>query len=131
MLNEKRVKLMTQMAMYESKEGQTDFKISGYYQKDYIGLHTWIMVIWSTIGYAITAGAVFFIFLDEIFANPGLLRFLILGGILLAGYIATVVISVIVAHNFYKKKHVDARKRVKRFNRELIQLSKMYEKEIR
>ena len=24
MLNEKRVKLMTQMAMYESKEGQTD-----------------------------------------------------------------------------------------------------------
>lgn len=122
---------MTQMAMYESKEGQKDCQISGYYQKDYTSLHTWITVIWSTIGYGIIAGAVLLIFLDEIFSNPSLLRFLILGGIVLAGYIATVVISIVVAHNFYKKKHVDARKRVKRFNRELLQLSKMYEKEIR
>ena len=64
-------------------------------------------------------------------ANPSLLRFLILGGIVLGGYIATVVISIVVARNIYKKKHADARRRVKRFNRELLQLSKMYEKEIR
>ncbi|WP_461810488.1 hypothetical protein [Faecalimonas sp.] len=131
MLNEKRVKLMTQMAMYEAREGEKDFKISGYYQKDYISLHTWITVIWTTIGYAFITGALFLVFLDEIFTNPSLFQFLILGSVAFAGYIAIVVISIIVARNFYRKKHVDARKRVKKFNRELLQLSKMYEKEIR
>lgn len=131
MLNEKRVKLMTQMAMYEEKEGQKDFQISGYYQKDYISLHTWTTVIWSTVGYGLIAGAILLVFLDEIFANPSLLRLLTLGGIVLAGYIATIVISIVVARNIYKKRHADARRRVKRFNRELLQLSKMYEKEIR
>lgn len=131
MLNEKRVKLMAQMAMYEAKEGQKDFQISGYYQKDYISLHTWTTVIWSTIGYGLTAGAILLIFLDKILSNPSLLRFLMLGGIVLGGYIVTVVISIVVARNIYKKKHADARRRVKRFNRELLQLSKMYEKEIR
>lgn len=131
MLNEKRVKLMTQMAMYEAREGEKDFKISGYYQKDYISLYTWITVIWTTVGYAFITGALLFVFLDEIFTNPSLFRFLILGGVVLAGYIAIVVISIIGARNFYRKKHVDARRRVKKFNRELLQLSNMYEKEIR
>ena len=35
MLNESKVKLMTRMAMYESKQGEEDFKISSYYKKDY------------------------------------------------------------------------------------------------
>mgnify|MGYP003378243271 FL=1 len=78
MLNEKRVKLMAQMAMYEAKEGKKDFQTSGYYQKDYISLHTWTTVIWSTIGYALIAGAILLIFLDKILSNPSLLRFLML-----------------------------------------------------
>ena len=33
MLNESKVKLMTRMAMYESKQGEEDFKISSYIRK--------------------------------------------------------------------------------------------------
>ena len=40
MLNESKVKLMTRMAMYESKQGEEDFKISSYYKKDYRSFHT-------------------------------------------------------------------------------------------
>ena len=53
MLNEDKVKLMTRMAMYESKEGAEDFKISSYYRKDYSSFHTIVTIIWVTIGYMI------------------------------------------------------------------------------
>ena len=53
MLNESKVKLMTRMAMYESKQGEEDFKISSYYKKDYRSFHTFATIIWVTVGYAV------------------------------------------------------------------------------
>lgn len=131
MLNEKRIKLMTQMAMYETKQGQKDFKISSYYQKDYASLNTWITAVWSTIGYAAVAVSVLLLFLDDIFSETSLARLLIVAGIVIGGYIVTVVVSAIIAHDFYRRKHTEARKRVKKFNHDLTRLGKMYEKEIR
>ena len=40
MLDERKVKLMTKLAMYEETQGKEDFKISEYYRKDYAGMHT-------------------------------------------------------------------------------------------
>ena len=51
MLDERKVKLMTKLAMYEETQGKEDFKISEYYRKDYAGMHTICSVIWVTIGY--------------------------------------------------------------------------------
>ena len=34
MLDERKVKLMTRLALYEETEGKEDFKISAYYRKD-------------------------------------------------------------------------------------------------
>lgn len=39
MLDEKRVKLMTKLALYEETQGKDDFKVSEYYRKDYVGMH--------------------------------------------------------------------------------------------
>ena len=49
MLNESKVKLMTRMAMYESKQGEEDFKISSYYKKDYRSFHTIATIIWAML----------------------------------------------------------------------------------
>ena len=57
MLNESKVKLMTRMAMYESKQGEEDFKISSYYKKDYRSFHTIATIIWVTVGYAVSCDA--------------------------------------------------------------------------
>lgn len=35
MLDERKVKLMTKLALYEETYGKEDFKISSYYRKDY------------------------------------------------------------------------------------------------
>ncbi len=39
MLDERKVKLMTQLAQYDQTQGKEDFKISEYYRKDYAGVH--------------------------------------------------------------------------------------------
>ena len=39
MLDERKVKLMTQLALYDQTQGKEDFKISEYYRKDYAGVH--------------------------------------------------------------------------------------------
>ena len=44
MLDEKRVKLMTKLALYEETQGKDDFKVSEYYRKDYVGMHLYIFM---------------------------------------------------------------------------------------
>ena len=61
--------------------------------------------------------------------SNGLNRFLIL--IILAGYVGVVIVYCGIASHIYNEKHKKARKRVKRYNHNLIQLLKMYEKEKR
>ena len=69
MLNESKVKLMTRMAMYESKQGEEDFKISSYYKKDYRSFHTIATSICVTVGYAVAVGIGVIAFLDELMGN--------------------------------------------------------------
>ena len=51
MLDKRKIRLMTKMAIYEKEYGEEDIKISGYYKKDYSSLNTWITLIWITVGY--------------------------------------------------------------------------------
>lgn len=48
MLDEKRVKLMTKLALYEETQGKDDFKVSEYYRKDYVGMHMICTFLWVT-----------------------------------------------------------------------------------
>lgn len=129
MLNEEKVKLMTRMAKYESKEGAEDFKISAYYKKDYSSYHTILTIIWVTIGYAIVVGIGVITFLQEILKNLNMAFLIMLLLCIVTGYIVLVILYAIAASRFYSKKHQDARQRVKAFHRDLIRLNRMYERE--
>ena len=61
--------------------------------------------------------------------SNGLILFLFL--IILAGYVGVVIVYCGIASHIYNEKHKKARKRVKKYNHNLIQLLKMYEKEKR
>lgn len=129
MLNEEKVKLMTRMAMYESKEGEEDLKISAYYRKDYTSFHTIVTVIWVTIGYVIAVGVAATAFLDEILKNLNMAFIIMTVICVITGYIVMVVLYILVASQFYKNKHNQARQRVKKFNHDLTRLNRMYERE--
>ncbi|MEG1504748.1 MAG: hypothetical protein RR369_00200 [Lachnospiraceae bacterium] len=129
MLNEERVKLMTELAFYESKEGKEDFPISAYYRKDYASLRTLQTILWVTLGYVLAAALAAVAYMDVIMKHFNMTFVLILGGGVVLGYVLLVIIYAIIAHDFYQKKHNEARKNVKKYNRELLRLNKMYEKE--
>lgn len=131
MLNEERVKLMTRMASYESKEGEEDLKISAYYRKDYVSIHVIWTVIWSTIGYIIAGAIAVMAFWEKLLANMNTKNFVLLAVIAIVAYLIVLIISGMVTNKICKEKHNRARQRVKKFNHDLLVLKKMYEKEKR
>ena len=50
-------------------------------------------------------------------------------GIILLGYVALVIIYLIISSFIYNEKHKKARQRVKKYNHNLTRLLKMYDKE--
>lgn len=131
MLNENKVKVMTRMAMYENGQGAEDKKINMYYKRDYVSFKTLVSVIWMTIGYAMIVALGACIFFDEILKRMSvdfLIAFIIA---IVALYLAVLLLYVIGASQFYKKKYTDARRRLKKFNHHLTRLNRMYEKERR
>ena len=131
MLDERKVKLMTKMALYEQKEGKEDFKVSAYYRKDYASLHTIYSILWMTVGYILLIVLIGFAAMDSLTANMTLSVIVLLTGSIIIGYFLVVFIGGVASHQFYNNKHQEARSRVKKYNHHLIRLLKMYEKEKR
>lgn len=131
MLDERKVKLMTKLALYEETYGQEDFKISSYYRKDYASLHVIYAFLSVSVGYVCLVALLLLAGVEDIMSNMsnGLILFLFL--IILAGYVGVVIVYCGIASHIYNEKHKKARKRVKKYNHNLIQLLKMYEKEKR
>lgn len=129
MVNEKKVRLMTRMAMYEEKEGREDLKINAYSKKDYVGFQTMITVLWITVGYVLVVGIGMFVFIDELFEHMSLPALVIFAVFLLLGYLATAISYGIASAKFYRKRYEGARTRIKIFNHDLTRLSRMYDRE--
>ncbi|MDR1017979.1 MAG: hypothetical protein LBM02_04680 [Lachnospiraceae bacterium] len=124
----KKIKLMTTLALYDSKKGSKDFRISEYQKKDYTSFNVILSMIWGTVGYFLVLGLIVLSSFDWLighFSN-GLLIALIIG--VIVTYIGTLLIYSIVAGHIYNKRHKKARERVVRYNHYLIQLLKMTNK---
>lgn len=129
MLNEDRVRLMTQMAANEGELEEEDLKISSYYRKDYSSLHTLITVLWLTVGYGIIVGLVALGNMDAIMKNLTINKTITLCVGVVVVYVLLVIIYAIAANQFYKAKHNKAKQRVKKYYRDLSRLGKLYMKE--
>lgn len=129
MLNERKVRLMTRMAMYESKDGSEDLKISTYHKKDYTSFQTVITVLWITVGYVIAVAIGAITFLDILMENLNMVFLIALAVFIIAGYFVLVGAYGMTAARFYGKKYDEARKRMKLFYHDLMRLNKMYERE--
>lgn len=129
MLDERKVKLMTQLALYDQTQGKEDFKIREYYRKDYAGVHILYTVLWVTIGYIAAWAIAMIAGLDTLMEkmSTALLITLVLAAVV--GYVVVLVSYIGIASHLYNKKHQEARQRVKRYNHILTRLLKMYEKE--
>ena len=129
MLNEKRVKHMVKLAMYEHKEGTQEIKTSSFYKKDYISFNMLWSVIWATIAYIILV-AMIFVAKMEIILNELSLDYLIKVGVsVLIGYVIVLILYIPLSRRFYKKKHARAYYKTKHFKEGLNILEEMYQEE--
>ena len=131
MIDEKKVKLMTRMASYENNEGKEDLKISAYYRKDYVSLHTLSSIIWTTIGYVFLVLLLGIGCFDKLMENMSMGALITLAILVVVGYFVVVITYAVVTHVACNKKHQRARMRVKKYNHDLARLLKIYEKENR
>lgn len=125
MVDKKKVRLMTRTAIYEKKYGEEDLKITGYYQKDYTSLNTWITLIWVTVGFFLLVALAFLAGGENLLEGITIAKLMILVAIVLASYLSLLIVYGIGAGTFYRKKHIRAKQRVKRYMRNLSRLEKM------
>lgn len=126
MLDERKVKLMTRLALYEETEGKEDFKISAYYRKDYVSLHMLCTFIWVTIGYICVVAMAVLAGLDSLLGHMSMAVMVLMGSMAVVGWLAVVIIYLMIASHIYNKKHKNSRQRVKKYNHDLTRLLKMY-----
>ena len=116
---------MTRAAIYEKRYGEEDIKITDYYQKDYSSLNTWITLIWITVGFFLVAALFFLAGGESMLEGITIMKLLILAAIILGSYLSLLIIYGIGAGSFYRKKHIRAKQRMKRYMRDLSRLEKM------
>lgn len=129
MLDKRKIRLMTRMALYEQGEGAEDMKISAYYKKDYVSMKMIATFIWTTIGYACAMLLILAWGMTGWMEELNFSLLLMLAGVVILGYLALLIITLLVTSRICGRKHRDARMRMKRYNHGLLQLMKMYEKE--
>ena len=125
MVNEKKVKLMTRMALYDAHDGKKDSILNEYYRKDYVSYHVITTLIWATFGYLLSL-ALWGVVAYEKIMNELNQKFLITLGIgVILGYIAVIFLFGIISYGVYEKRHNDAQKRIKRYKRDMMRLRRL------
>ncbi len=128
MLNEKKVKLMTKIAIYEKNEKE-DLKIASQnFKVDYVTLHMLYTAITTTIGYVLLVLLYALGNLEELLVNSSVTAMpeLISGAV--SNYVVCLVVFLTIAFFFYSKKYDKAFKKVKREYTDLKNLTKLIEK---
>lgn len=129
MLNEKRIRLMTELARYEEGEGKEELKIAKYYRSDYLGIALFKNFILASIGYVVVVLLVASYFSEYLLNNVHKMNLVLLGVILVGGYIITVTLYSVVTYIIYSFKYSRAKRGVKAYDQKLAELENLYGKE--
>ena len=119
MINEKNVRLMTRISVYENNEGVKDFKINRYSSRVYVNTKVLESSIAVTIAYLCAVFLYSFRFYSEIsskgFSFPYRTYIVYCAGI----YAAIFLIHFILARRHYKKRYEKMRRNIRQYDRDL------------
>ncbi len=129
MLNNRKIRLMTQLAIYEKNDGREDIKLSHYYSSDYARLQVLKTAITTTICYLAIVGMVGLYKLEYLLDNALTLDYKSMGWTILGIYIAVMTVYLICTLLGYSLKYKLSRKKLGRYFRMLRRLKEMYAEE--
>ncbi len=130
MLNNNRIRLMTKLALYESKEGKEDIRLSKYYKSDYVRYQIIKSIICATVGYALILLLIILYHSEYLIANAVTLDYKLMGTYILGIYIMIVSAYGLGSAVGYSIMYDKSRKKLGRYFKLLKRLNKMYNEEI-
>lgn len=126
MLNFKKIRLMTKLAVYEKKDGREDIYLSKYYKTDYVRFQVLKSIITATIGYALVIALIVFYRMEYLIKNAVVLDYKLIGSYILGFYLMVITIYGLGALLGYSMKYDASRKKLSRYFKLLKRLEKVY-----
>ena len=115
MLNNRKVRLMTKLAIYEKKDGKEDIKLAKYYKSDYARLQMLKTAVAVTIAFLCLV-AVGVIYKMEFILNNALdIDYAMLGRKVLGIYLGVLSIYMILTALGYSMKYKASRKKLAKY----------------
>ena len=126
MVNEKKVRLMTQLALDEKRFYKDELDESGYFRSDYISSNTLKVLLGYSISYLLIMGLVAMYYVDYLFTN--VVQMDMQSMVWLAGciYVGLLLIITLFCVLFYMTKYTNNRKRLRKYMMEIDKLQKFY-----
>ena len=129
MLNNNKIRLMTKLAVYESKQGKEDIRLSKYYKTDYVRLQILKSIVSATVGYAFILALIILYQSEYLIKNAVTLDYKTLGIYVLCFYVVVVVVYSIISFVGFSLKYDGSRRKLGRYFKLLKRLNKIYKEE--
>lgn len=129
MLNNRKVRLMTQLAIYEKRQGKEDIKLSKYFKSDYARLNVLKTAIMVTIAYVLVVALVLLYKFEYLLDNVLTLDYASMGKSILGFYIGVMAVYLIATMLGYSLSYTRSHKKLGKYFRMLRKLKDIYNEE--
>lgn len=129
MLNNKKIRTMTKLALYEQNDGKEDIKMGKYYRTDYVRLQGLKTVVNVTVGYILILIMIVMYKAEYIISNLVTFDFVRIGQYVLGLYIMLMAVFITGSIIGYSLKYDKSRKGLSKYYKTLKKLSSFYQEE--
>ena len=129
MVHQDKLKVMTQIALYEKKKGKKDFSIYSYQRGDYIGSQIMRTVIAVTIAFVIILGFIAIWNFETIISHFETYNYKQIGLAVGSAYLCILVFYIKLTSNKSREEYNEVRPRVRRYFRGLKKMKSFYAEE--
>lgn len=129
MVNMRKVRLMTKLAIYEKTEGKEDIKLGKYFRRDYVRLKILHNIVAVTLGYLLVLVMVIAYQMEYLIREAVNLDYLGMGKTILGVYVIVVTVYIMAAMVGYGLYYDYSRKKLAKYFRMLRRLRSLYQEE--
>lgn len=129
MLNIRKTRLMTKLAIYEEGSGKEDIRLSKYYKSDYVRFQILKTILAVTFGYLLVLALVVLYKSEYLIAQAVTLDYHAIGITVLVGYIILLTIYIVGTIIGYSIKYDLSRGKLTKYFRMLKVMRKIYREE--
>lgn len=130
MVNMRKVRLMTKLAIYEKTEGKEDIRLGKYFRRDYVRVKILHNIVAVTIGYLLVLAMVIAYQMEYLIKEAVNLDYFGMGKSILGIYIIVITVYVMAAMVGYGLYYDYSRKKLAKYFRMLRLLRSMYQEEV-